>query len=131
NMLIINRRSLTILKKALAMRLTLELNKYKQHQIIKFSQNRCEDFLNDTSRFITLSLSRVKRFITLDKILSFDSNSQASLLTDSTDIKTAVINHFQNFVPSPSNPSSFYYIDRFSSRWKNRYMLIDSILCEI
>ena len=48
-MLISNHRSLSILKKALAMRLTLELNKHKQHQIIKFSQNRCEDFSTDTS----------------------------------------------------------------------------------
>jgi len=114
-----NRRSITILKKALAARLALELNKYKQQQIIKFSQNRCDDFSGDTSRFITSSLSRVKRFITLDKILSIDSNNQASLLMTSADIKSAAVTHFQNFVSSPSRFSSFYRIDNFSPRWKH------------
>src|SRR6266496_619717 len=125
--LIINRRSLINLKKALATRLVLELNKHKQQQIIKFSQNRCEDFSNDTSRFISSSLSRIKRFITMDKILSIDSNNQASLLTDSADIKAAAINHFQNSVPSPSRLSSFYRLDKFSPRWKRRYMPLDTI----
>src|SRR5437762_3066309 len=115
-----NRRSITVLKKTLAARLALDLNKYKQQQIIKFSQNRCDDFSGDTSRFITSSLSRVKRFITLDKILSIDSNNQASLLTTSADIKSAAVSHFQNFVPSPSRLSSFYRIDNFSPKWKYR-----------
>src|SRR5438045_6038514 len=95
--------------------------------MIKFSQHRCDDFSGDTSRFITSSLSRVKRFITMDKILSIDSNNQASLLTDSADIKSAAVTHFQNFVSSPSRLSTFYYIDNFSPRWKYRYTPLESV----
>ena len=104
---------------------------YKQQQIADFSSSRCDDYSSDISRFISSSLSRSKKFITLDKILITAPDGSTSLITNAAMIKKATIDHYQNFVPIPKLPASSFQLDKLPLHWQHRYTPIDSIMDNI
>src|SRR6266498_2663593 len=112
-------------KRMLAKRLSTELSSYNFSRIKDFSETRCENFHVNKGKFISSALSRVKRFITLDRVLITDDNSRSFLLTDPNDIKKAAVTHYQNSVPPPLPRS--YNISSFPDRWKSRYSPIDTV----
>src|SRR6266498_5742275 len=112
-------------KRMLAKRLSTELSSYNFSRIKDFSESRCENFLVNKGKFISSALSRVKRFITLDRVLVTDNDSRSRLLTDSNEIKKAAVSHYQNSVPPPLPRS--YNISSFPDRWKSHYSPINTI----
>ena len=94
-------------------------------RIKEFSESKCNDFSDNKSRFISSALSRSKRFITLDRLLITNNSNDLVLITDPKEIKQATINHFQNYVPVPSN--NFLDTSSFPDRWAFRYAPINEI----
>src|SRR6266498_139705 len=112
-------------KRILAKRLNTELSSYNFSRIKDFSESRCENFFANKGKFISSALSRVKRFITLDRVLITDDNLRSRLLTDPNEIKKAAVSHYQDSVPQPIPRS--YNISSFPDRWKCHYSPVDSI----
>src|SRR6266498_1225387 len=81
-------------KRLLSKCLSAELSSYNFSRIKDFSESRCDNFHAVKGKFITSALSRVKRFITLDRVLVTDDDSRSSLLTDPNDIKKAAVSHY-------------------------------------
>ncbi|GET60810.1 RNA-directed DNA polymerase from mobile element jockey-like [Rhizophagus irregularis DAOM 181602=DAOM 197198] len=79
---------------------------------------RNDNFTNDISTFIESALSRTRRRIVLDRVF-IDHLTHPTLLTSPDAIDQEVIEHFQNFVPITSTPSSF--IQDLPERWSNTY----------
>ena len=96
-----------------------DVQRIKEKAIKSFIDKRCDNLQNDPSKMIDSILNRKKRSIVLDRLLIKDQNTSTNRFTiDPDDIKSATINHFQNFaLPSSSAPlMSSRWIDQFNPR---------------
>src|SRR6266498_5859288 len=80
---------------------------YKQHatdSMMRFIQQRCQDYQDDPKVMLDSLLNRSKRVIRLDRLVVKDSQDDQILLTDPAAIKQATIYHFQNVAGSSHTP---------------------------
>ncbi len=80
---------------------------YKQHatdSMIRFIQQRCQDYQDNPKAMLNSLLNRSKRVIRLDRLVVKDSRGDQILLTDPAAIKQATIHHFQNVADSSHTP---------------------------
>ena len=96
---------------------------WSQQQIKLFADLRCDNYTDNLASFIDSSLERTKRKIVLDRVLINSNHNTPILLTEGKDIKKAINEHFQNFVPISSIVTS---LDNMPDRWKSCY---DPLTC--
>src|SRR5438034_8924599 len=101
---------------------------WSQQQIKLFADLRCDNYTNNLASFIDSSLERTKRTIVLDRVLVNSNSNMPILLTEGKDIKKAVNEHFQNFVPISSIVTS---LDNMPDRWKSCYDPLTSVNSQI
>ena len=68
--------------------------------MMRFIQQRCQDYQDDPKVMLDSLLNRSKRVIRLDRLVVKDSHSDQTLLTDPATIKQVTIYHFQNIAGS-------------------------------
>jgi exonuclease III len=84
--------------KSLLLLAKIDLQKIREAEIKQFIDKRCDDLKAAPSTMIDSILSRKKRTIILDRLLIEDPSTMNKKFTvDPDEIKSAAINHYQNF----------------------------------
>ncbi|PKY32802.1 DNase I-like protein [Rhizophagus irregularis] len=117
-------KSLKTISSALYGLLLLQEKDFQDSSIRAKLDDRDNNFETDISSFIDSALSRTRCRITLDHIF-IDHPTQPKLLTDPHDIDNAVVNHFQNSVPTKSFPPA--NISALPDRWSSAYRPMDDV----
>src|SRR5947207_13548071 len=94
-------------------------------QVKRHADIRFDNFSNNESKFIDSSLERTRRTIVIDRVFKSNPSSSPILLTHPDDIKKEVVNHFQNFVNTPSHP--FIPLDQLPDLWKQTYSPLPTV----
>src|SRR5271170_473615 len=114
------------IKKLLCERINFMLKEHSIVQIEVFAKDRYSNYLLEKKLFISSALGRVKRFITLDKLIVRNSSTKVSqLITDPAAIQLAANDHFQNFVPIRSY--SFDRLNELPAIWQEQYQPLPQI----
>src|SRR5213075_2206121 len=103
------KRSLLSLKLTLISKSRLMEQNDINDQIRRHADIRCDNFSDNESKFIDSSLERTRRTIVIDRVFKSNPSSSPTLLKE-------VVNHFQNFVNTPSHP--FIPLDQLPDLWK-------------
>ncbi|CAB4417102.1 unnamed protein product [Rhizophagus irregularis] len=106
----------------------LKEKEFQESSIHAHLDDQDNNYDTDISLFIDSALSRTHRRITLDRIF-IDHPTRPQLLTDPRAIDDAVVDHFQNFVPIRSSPSSS--ISMLPARWLDTYQPLPDVLVNI
>src|SRR3954467_550418 len=84
-----------------------------------YANIRCTNFTENKAAFIASSLSRIRRSIILDRVMSPDSSGQISLITDPKKIKTIANTHYQTI--AGSLPTREITLQNMTAFWQNIY----------
>src|SRR4051812_32387054 len=85
-----------------------------------YANTRCTNFAVNKAAFIASSLSRTRRSIILDRVMSQDSSGQMSLVTNPLKIKTIANKHYQTIASSP--PTREFTLQNMTAFWQDIYM---------
>src|SRR3954471_7219023 len=85
-----------------------------------YANTRCTNFAENKAAFIASSLSRTRRSIVLDRVMSPDSSGQMSLITDPSKIKMIANKHYQTIAGSP--PTRKFTLQNMTAFCENIYM---------
>ncbi|HVI21775.1 MAG TPA: reverse transcriptase family protein, partial [Bacillus sp. (in: firmicutes)] len=93
---------------------------HKEEMIKSYANTRCTNFAENKAAFIASSLSRTRRSIVLDRVMSPDSSGQMSLITDPSKIKMIANKHYQTIAGSP--PTREFTLQNMTAFWQDIYM---------
>src|ERR1700745_76772 len=93
--------------------------------IKSYEDARCTNFASNKAAFIASSLSRTRRSIILDRVMTTDQQNNTILVTDLIRIKEIANTHFQTIAGAP--PARKLSIQDMSEYWQSIYNPDDSI----
>src|SRR5277367_3459118 len=94
-------------------------SRFKAERIAMFEQLRCDNFADKKSAFISSSLGRSRRFITLDKAMRVRPDGSEQLVVDPNGVKSLAITHYKTVAGLP--PVFVPDVSSFPSLWKDAY----------
>jgi hypothetical protein len=118
-------KQFTLLRNALQRIMKVIERDHNKSLIKNYVNSRCTNFASNKADFISSSLSRTRRSIVLDRVLTTDDNGNFNLTTDPDQIKEIAINHFK-FIAGDSITEQFTLND-MSEFWQSLYTPINSI----
>src|SRR5436305_2223386 len=90
-----------------------------------YTDARCTNFAKNKAAFIASSLNKTRRCIVLNRVMSFNSSGQASLITDPIRIKQIANLHYQTIASSPFMRQ--ITLQDMMTLWRNIYTPEESI----
>src|SRR3954454_14296787 len=113
------------LRKLLKIKRSLLENQHKEQMVKAYADTRCTNFTENKVAFIASSLSKTRKCIVLDRVMSSDSTDQTLLITDPTKIKQVTNLHYQTI--ADSLPTRRTTLQDMTSSWQNIYIPEESI----
>src|SRR5436305_6905008 len=90
-----------------------------------YADTRCTNIAKNKAAFIAFSLNKTRRCIVLNRVMSFNSSGQASLITDPVRIKQIANLHYQTIANLP--PMRQITLQDMTALWQNIYTPEESI----
>src|SRR5271156_546659 len=94
-------------------------SRFRAERISMFEQLRCDNFADKKSAFISSSLRRSRRFITLDRAMKVRPDGSEQLVVDPIEVKSLAIEHYKTIAGLP--PALVPDVCSFPSLWKDAY----------
>ena len=109
------KKSLFDIQRVIKSKCQLDEEKWLVQTIEERSRQRCDNYHDNKSAFISSALGKEKRIITLDRIM-VDVDGNDTLITDPDDIKREVNKHFQTIAGLPP-----HNLPPLNERWTAQY----------